>query len=123
VGELTIRQATAEDIPPMVAMGLRFLKNSPYVKHLAENAEQMAKLGESLLASAGGMLVAEAYGQIVGMLGYIVYDHFISGEKTAGEVFWWVEPEHRGAGLKLLYELERIAHRSRREEAADDRAG
>ena len=46
-------------------------------------------------------------GAIVGMLGFIIHDHFISGEKVAGEVFWWMEPEHRGDGLKLLDETKR----------------
>jgi RimJ/RimL family protein N-acetyltransferase len=54
------------------------------------------------------MLAAERGGKIVGMLGYSIYDHFIGGEKSAVEVFWWVEPEHRGDGLRLLDRLETI---------------
>ena len=35
-------------------------------------------------------------GAIVGMLGFIhAPTTFISGERVAGEVFWWTEPEHR----------------------------
>jgi GNAT superfamily N-acetyltransferase len=109
VGAVTIRHATLADIPPMVEMGLHFLRQSPYKTKLAENGEQMAKLGERLISHVGGILVAEGHGNILGMLGYVIHEHFISGEKMVGEVFWWVEPEQRGAGLKLLDELERVA--------------
>jgi len=103
-----IRQATAEDVPRLVEMGRRFRSETGYAKVLAENPAKMAELATQLAAS-GGLLVSEREGELVGMLGYVVYPHFISGESTAGEVFWWVEPEHRGEGLKLLKEAERRA--------------
>jgi GNAT superfamily N-acetyltransferase len=68
----------------------------------------MAKLGADLLAK-GEILVSERAGAITGMLGYLLYDHFISGERIAGEVFWWVEPEARGDGLRLMREAEKRA--------------
>lgn len=104
-----IRLATANDLPRMVEMGLRFLEESPYKKYFARNPGKMLELGERLLASAGGILVAQKDQEIVAMLGFIVHEHFISGERVAGEVFWWVEPEHRGAGLRLLREAEKEA--------------
>lgn len=103
-----IRAATESDIPRMVEMGLRFHANSPYKNHLPSNPEQMAKLGEQLL-KIGGMLVSEVDGQIVGMLGYALFPHFISGELVCGEAFWWVEPGYRGEGQKLMQEAERLA--------------
>jgi GNAT superfamily N-acetyltransferase len=96
-----IRKATAEDIPRMVEMGRRFREESTYSKYMADNPECMTKLGENLL-KCGGILVIEESGALVGMLGWVLHDHFISGERFAGEVFWWVEPEHRGDGIKLL---------------------
>jgi GNAT superfamily N-acetyltransferase len=68
----------------------------------------MARLGRHLLG-VDGLLLSERNGQIIGMLGFIIHDHFISGEKVAGEVFWWVEPEYRGGGLRLLREMEKRA--------------
>lgn len=103
-----IREATEQDIPRMVEMGRKFRAESSYAKHFADNPEALRSLGVKLLSSGGGILVAESNGELIGMLGFIVYDHFISGDKTAGEVFWWVEPDHRGtAGLKLLREAEK----------------
>jgi RimJ/RimL family protein N-acetyltransferase len=106
---LTIRLATEKDIPRLVEMGRRFRSESTYSKYLADNPERMAQLGRQLLEK-DGLLLAERDGVIVGMLGFIVHTHFISGEVVAGEVFWWMEPEFRGDGLKLLDETKRRAH-------------
>jgi GNAT superfamily N-acetyltransferase len=103
-----IRAAIASDVPRLVEMGRRFRAETGYAKHLAENPAKMAELAQQL-ADAGCLLVSERDDQIVGMIGFIVYPHFLSGETTGGEVFWWVEPEHRGEGVKLLREAERVA--------------
>jgi GNAT superfamily N-acetyltransferase len=103
-----IRSATEADIPRMVEMGRRFRGETSYSKYLADNPEQMTILAKQLLGM-GGIVVAEIEGKLIGMLGYIFHDHFISGEKFSGEVFWWVEPEHRGAGLRLLSEAKRLS--------------
>jgi RimJ/RimL family protein N-acetyltransferase len=96
-----IRVACEADIPRLVEMGLRFRRESEYVDVLAENAEKMEELARQL-AQNGCLVVSERGGRIVGMLGYVIFPHFLSGELVAGEVFWWVEPEDRGEGLKLL---------------------
>lgn len=103
-----IRLATAADVPRLVEMGRRFRSETGYAKHLAENPAKMTELAQQL-AAAGGLLVSERSGEIVGMIGFVIFPHFLSGETTAGEVFWWVEPEHRGEGVKLLREAERYA--------------
>lgn len=90
----------------MVEMGQRFHEETAYKKHLPSNPEQMSKIGHQLLAM-NGLLVSEREGLVVGMIGYVVFDHFLSGEKVSGEVFWWVEPEHRGEGIKLMREAEK----------------
>lgn len=103
-----IRNAKLEDIPRMVEMGRHFRKGTSYDKFLTDNPECMAKLGEQLIAN-NGLLVSEEDGQITGMLGFLIYPHFISGDITAGEVFWWCEPTHRGAGVRLYKEMEKRA--------------
>ena len=103
-----IRAATSDDVPRLVEMGRRFRAETGYARHLAENPAKMAELATQL-ADAGSLLVSERNGAIVGMLGWIVYPHFISGEMMGTEVFWWVEPECRGEGIKLLREAERVA--------------
>src|SRR5271154_2715246 len=106
-----IRNATSEDIPRMVEMGQQFLAESTYSKFLSNNPVQMAHLME-LILKGGEILVSEDSGKIVGMIGYFLHDHFISGEKFSGEVFWWVSPEYRGVGLQLLKTAEHHAKRA-----------
>ncbi len=103
-----IREAREADLSRLVEMGQRFLRESSYKAHLSDNPEQMRKLAREL-TDRNSVLVAEEDGQIIGMLGFLIYPHFLSGDLTVGEVFWWVEPQHRGAGLKLLRETENRA--------------
>jgi len=96
-----IRLACAADVPRLVELGLRFRRESEYNAHLSENAEKMAELATQL-AERECLVVSERGGRLVGMLGYVIFSHFLSGETVSGEVFWYVEPEFRGEGLKLL---------------------
>lgn len=107
-----IRFATLEDVPALVEMGKRFLRESPYHAFLAENPARMYELIAGLIEGSGGVLVSSMGDKITGMLGYILHNHFISGEPMAGEVFWWVEPEYRGQGIRLLHAVEAAAHKA-----------
>lgn len=101
-----IRLAKENDVPRMVEMGERFRRETSYAKFLSKNPSRMEALGKQLMTH-DGLLASEEGGKLVGMLGYITHDHFISGDKMVGEVFWWVEPEHRGEGLKLVLAMEK----------------
>lgn len=91
-------------------MGKTFLSRTSYDRFLAEDPDCMAKLAGALI-NVNGLLLSEQSGEITGMLGFIIHSHFISGERMAGEVFWWVDERHRGKeGIKLLKEMEKRAH-------------
>jgi GNAT superfamily N-acetyltransferase len=97
-----IRAATEADIPALVAMGCQFRAQTGYHAVIAESATQMATFCRQLLGGLGTILVLEDEGVLVGMIGLHCGPHFLSGEIAAGEVFWWVDPAHRGKGLRLL---------------------
>lgn len=105
---MTIREATAQDVPDLVQLGLRFLASTGYAAILAENPTQMRQTAERLITQDDGVVfVSEnAGGDVTGMIGMLLFCHHISGELTAGEVFWYVEPESRGSGLKLVKQAE-----------------
>lgn len=108
---MTLREATAADLDRLVEMGEHFIDQSVYRTKLAKNAEQLRALAAQIIASPDGVvLVAEDADSLVGMLAAIVYAHHMSGERIAGEVAWWVEPSHRGVGLRLLRRVEQWAH-------------
>jgi RimJ/RimL family protein N-acetyltransferase len=98
-----IREATADDIPRLVEMGKRFLTETVYAGRVAINPAAMARTLHLLVASdGGGLFVSEQDGVVTGMIGLLLFEHPFTGELTAQELFWWVEPEHRGYGLRLL---------------------
>ena len=96
---MTTRRAVRADLDTMVAMGREFLA-TVYPQRLADNPDALRALGEQLLARPDSVLfVAEVpHAGVVGMIGMMVYPHPMSGERVASELFWWMDPAHRGAG-------------------------
>lgn len=108
---MTVREATAADVPEMVTMGLRFIASSPYAVHLTPDPERMALVVERLVEDPRGLalVLEQRGGALVGMLGVMVDAHFLTGLPTMSELFWWAEPVARGHGLRLLRAAERWA--------------
>lgn len=103
----TVREATVDDIPRLVQMGQRFRLETGYASRIAENTGQMSALSERLIAGEDGLLlVSDREGIVTGMLGVLVFPHHLSGALVAGELFFWVEPDHRGHGVRLLKQAE-----------------
>lgn len=97
-----IRRAHLADRDAIVAMGTRFLA-SVYSDRIRPDAATLARTASQLLTSPDAIVfVAEQAGVLVGMIGLMVFWHPMSGELTATEVMWWVEPSARGIGLRLL---------------------
>lgn len=99
-----IRAAELSDVPRLVAMGQRFLRETPYASRLVENAEQMRSTVTRMLdADTTAVFVAEDDDDLVGMIGMLCFVHPLSGESVGSELFLWVEPQARGiTGLRLL---------------------
>lgn len=107
-----IREATKADIPRIVELGRRFLAEGPYKDQLEDNAEQNARLADLLISnSQAKVIVGEEDGIVVGLFALILFSHYFSGELTAGEIMWYVQPESRpgGIGIRLLSHAEKFA--------------
>jgi len=59
---------------------------------------------DSLAGDVGIVLVLELEGHVVGAIGGLVYPEPSTGARVAQEMFWWVEPEHRGRHSAMLIE-------------------
>lgn len=104
---MTIREATAADRPRLVAMGLRFIAETPYQSF--PSTPQALEWILSVVLEHGVAFVAEHNGAVLGMIAAIVAPHPLTGEPFADEIVWWVEPEHRASrlGPRLLHSLEK----------------
>lgn len=105
-----MREAVMADIPDLLVMGRAFRASSAYATRLPENLRAMAGLAERLIASPDGVvLVVERDGRLIGMIGVGVSENLLSGARTASELFYWMDPAHRGHGIRLLRAAERWA--------------
>lgn len=92
-------------------MGLRFIDETSYAGKIGKDRETIRDLLTRLMSSAHAMLAVSCGhdGTLNGMIGAFVFYHPISGEKVAGEMFWWMEPEARGQGVRLYRYMEQWA--------------
>lgn len=100
-----IRPATAADLPQLIALGERFIRDTGYSARLRANPVQMAKtVGWLLDGEDRVILVAEHAGTLVGMIGLGSFPDPFSGDLVASELFWYSESP--GAGVRLLKRAE-----------------
>jgi len=93
-------------------MGRRFVEETPYRSIMAQDDDAVRACMTGLLTTPeAGLFVAENAGLVVGMIAVLVFGHPLSGERIASELFWWVEPEHRGGGIRLMKRAETWAQR------------
>lgn len=105
-----IRDATPDDIPRLIEMGSRFVRETVYASRLVIDPAALTRTFGLLMSSdVGALFVSEKDGTVTGMIGLLVFEHPFTGELAAHELFWWVEPEHRGQGLRLLRHAEQWA--------------
>ncbi|MEL4888578.1 GNAT family N-acetyltransferase [Pectobacterium betavasculorum] len=117
-----IRQATTQDIPQLVLLGMRMHQESSYQK-LSFDTEKCAGLADQLIASKYGVvLVAEKEGQIIGWMAGGIAPFWFSHDRMAFEYGVFIDAEHRGgsAGYRLVKEFIRWA---REHDAVEIRMG
>lgn len=98
-----IRPATRADIPEIVDLGVRHLRDSHYAEFVEPDRAHMAAFARMLIeAPCALLLVAEKDGRIIGTIGMMATPHPYSGQPVLSEMFWYVAPEARGSGVRLL---------------------
>lgn len=106
----TLREAIQADVPRLQDMFAEFVASTQYARYVGNSPEYSAGLIERLIVNDDGIiLVAERDALVIGMLALLAYQHPMSGERVAQEVFWWLDPAHRGFGVFLLRRGERWA--------------
>ena len=107
-----IREANESDIPRITEMGSRSLREGPYKDLVADKPEETGKLALQVIQK-GLVLVSEEDEKLTGLLAFIIFPHYFSGELTAGEVMWYVEPEYRATFTAICLLLCRRTHGAR----------
>lgn len=97
-----IRLATEDDIPRLVEMTDRFIRETAYFGFITPNKEVVETWFLGLINGADSFILVSEGGVIQGALGCALVPHFLDGKKSAFELFWWVEPEFRGIGGELF---------------------
>jgi GNAT superfamily N-acetyltransferase len=98
-----IRRAIPDDLERIVEMGMRFVAETGYQDLIQVRPEKLADTVLSIVTNPDGVVfVSESGDQVTGMIAMLAFDHPYSGTRTASEAVWWVDPEHRGVGLRLL---------------------
>jgi predicted N-acetyltransferase YhbS len=110
-----IRLAEPEDLIEIIDMGRVFFEHSGNGKFTTFDEPSLTATLISLISGVAGgtLLVAETDGRVVGMAACVVFPFYANNSTLIGqEVFFWVNPEHRGSvGNALLDELEVSAMR------------
>lgn len=107
---IAYRQALPADAPSLVRMLWQFATSTKYRKYVGANEAALTTFLEGLLKNeSAAIFVADRENRIIGMIGVLGYIHPMSGEKCAGELFWWLDPADRGAGGWLLRRAEKWA--------------
>jgi hypothetical protein len=90
-----IREATAEDIPRLLAMGKAFADEAGVTARVGWDDDCANDLLASLIANENGILLCSDSG----MIGGVVFQHPFSGVGVFQEMFW---RSHGRDGLRLL---------------------
>lgn len=97
-----------KEIPKLIPLAHAFIEESG--EDIPFDAEHFKHTWDQIyLTKTGSIIKYEKDGEIVGALGFLVYKDILSGQLKATETFWFVKKEHRGAGVLLLDEFERIS--------------
>ncbi|MCK5605244.1 GNAT family N-acetyltransferase [Candidatus Pacearchaeota archaeon] len=106
---MMIREAIKTDIEDVVSLGTSFFEEAKTDLTPNFSQEKASAVISGMVENEGCILyVAEDDdGDIVGMIGVIVSEHWFSDETVAQELFWYVLPDFRqGVGSELLSAME-----------------
>ena len=101
---MEIRAATTEDIPALMRQGAEF---AAFAGTGVDTAKAESMLGELISSNAGCVIVlTDALADVVGGIIGVLSEELWSRRVVAQELVWWVAPEYRRGGVRLLRAFE-----------------
>lgn len=103
-----IRHAVPSDMPELLRMGRAFHAVTGVADLIPLDEPTLERTFQQLMdAELGALLVVEGEGGLIGATGALLHPHYWNADHITGqELFWWIDPEHRGCGGKLFDALE-----------------
>lgn len=92
---LNIRPIITKDLNAVLSMAVRMQQEAPRYRDMPFIIPKAVAVINRLIEQGGGF-VAEKDGNIIGMVGGIITEHFFNHEKFSVDFAVYVEPEHRG---------------------------
>ena len=101
-----IREATEKDIPALVEMGREFFKLTGLP--IEYSGDSVAKMIGNLIDGESAVVFVDE--EVKSAIAGLVYPFYFNTDILSGnEMFWWVSPEKRGSGIRLMDKLEEWA--------------
>lgn len=102
-----VRHAVESDLPRLVELMRQFGASRSFREPFTQDRSVMSELLMSCLNPAHGtVLVLVEDRAVVGLIVMCLMDHPLSRERIASELAWFVDPENRGGGHRLLLAVE-----------------
>lgn len=109
---MTYRQATSADRDALIEMGALFMGEYRHTANVVTDTRtRVTAIVDKVLQEGVAVVAEDRTGMLVGLLGFIVGVHPITGVVTACECAWFVHPVQRGGsvGIRLIGESEKMA--------------
>jgi GNAT superfamily N-acetyltransferase len=103
-----ITQLTVEQVPLAVEFGPLFWAEGKLPGSFVP-AKFVGTWKRATANGSGGILGQWSEGKLVGILGFFMWPDINDGELVATEAFWYVKEGHRGNGVRLLLDYEKLA--------------
>ena len=106
---MKIIRATTEDVPRIAECARMYTDVIPTCEFNEEF--YLAQWRRFMASGVGGifLLVDDGNTQVFGGIGGIIHPDLLTGKLTAVELFWYVKPEYRSGGVRLLKTFEEWA--------------
>ena len=96
-----IRELTASEIPLTLEGAHAFFAESKMPGSFSDDA--YLKTWSVMVSSGRGVLLVDFEGETpIGALGACISSHMFTGDMMTVECFWFVFPQYRGRGIKLV---------------------
>lgn len=106
--DIIIRRAVPEDKSSVLDMAEKFYSLTGYSARIPFSRPDCGLLFDSALEQ-GLVFVADFHGPVGVVLGLTMPSVVNQSYLAGSELIWWVEPEYRGAGRKLLQSIQNAA--------------